>query len=121
MATAKTPLLDKGGSAAAAGGEGAPLVSAAAPVKAVPYRQLFRYATPLESVALVVGLLCSVVNGAVMPLFSVIFGKVRAAPLSMPGPAPPLTIMREPVVDEAALHATCSRVLPQGGLLWGSA
>jgi hypothetical protein len=96
MATAKTPLLDKGGSAAAAGGEGAPLVSAAAaPVKAVPYRQLFRYATPLESVALVVGLLCSVVNGAVMPLFSVIFGKVRrhappccSAVHAWPRPAP---------------------------------
>ena len=96
MATAKTPLLDKGGSAAAAGGEGPPLVSAAAPVKAVPYRQLFRYATPLESVALVVGLLCSVVNGAVMPLFSVIFGKVRrhappcrSAVDAWPRPSPP--------------------------------
>lgn len=43
------------------------LVPAQPPTPAVPYSALFRFASPTDKVVLVIGILCSVVNGATMP------------------------------------------------------
>ena len=62
MATDHTPLL---------------AATATAPaVRTVPYRALFRYATPWETVGLYLGVACSLVNGAALPLFSLLFGQL---------------------------------------------
>lgn len=42
----------------------------------VPYSQLFRFSTPLEKAVLFFGILCSIVNGATMPIFSIFFGRL---------------------------------------------
>jgi hypothetical protein len=43
-------------------------------VPPVPYTKLFRFASVWDSVILAIGLLCSVANGVVMPIFSIFFG-----------------------------------------------
>ncbi|KAL4646916.1 multidrug resistance protein 1-like isoform X1 [Arapaima gigas] len=46
------------------------------PAKAVGFFQLFRYATPLEVILMIVGLLCAAAQGVALPLMCVIFGQM---------------------------------------------
>ncbi|KAJ8290697.1 hypothetical protein GJAV_G00016440 [Gymnothorax javanicus] len=44
-------------------------------VKTIGFFQLFRYATPLEIILIMVGILCSAVHGIALPCMVVVFGK----------------------------------------------
>ncbi len=45
-------------------------------VKAVSYFHLFRFADKLDIFVLVLGVVCSIINGATLPAFSVLFGNL---------------------------------------------
>ncbi|XP_036393962.1 ATP-dependent translocase ABCB1 [Megalops cyprinoides] len=46
------------------------------PMKTVGFFQLFRYATPLEIILMIVGLLCAAAHGVALPLMTVVFGQM---------------------------------------------
>lgn len=46
------------------------------PSKSVGFFQLFRYATPLEVIMMLVGLLCAAIHGVALPLMIVVFGQM---------------------------------------------
>ena len=73
----KTPLIAK--VEATAVNPVAATAASSTPTKAVPFTALYRYASYLDVVAMVIALISSLINGAAFPLLGILFGNLLNA------------------------------------------
>lgn len=116
---APTPSSGSGGVASLATTVPAPAAAAAddkkAPkVKPVPYRELFRYATPLDLALNGLAMVCAAFAGTIMPLFSILFGDILAA-INTGAPGVVVPPGYDPLATfEAAVNTTALRFVLLG-------